>query len=59
MDSNPRGCCLIINNQFFHNMGERVGTGVNRDDLDNLWTSFGFRVIIKNNLTGQVSYTAT
>ncbi|XP_033724727.1 cell death protein 3-like isoform X2 [Pecten maximus] len=56
MESKPRGYCLIINNKDYtldSLMDPRVGTNVNREELQSLFTDLGFQVDAKDNLTGE------
>ncbi|VDM74048.1 unnamed protein product [Strongylus vulgaris] len=49
--SNPKGLCLIINNENFASMPRRQGTEIDCVNLKNLFVQIGYKVIIENDLT--------
>ena len=57
MNSNPRGYVLLINNVDFHDHEEphRAGSDKDAKDLETVFSSLGFKVVPKRNLTGAVS----
>ncbi|XP_030608760.1 caspase-8 [Archocentrus centrarchus] len=50
---NPRGLCVVFNNEIFtgSELKDRGGTQKDADALDTLFTRLGFEVVIHNNLT--------
>ena len=56
MSSNPKGYLLLINNVDFpgHEDPRRAGSDKDAKDLDIVFSSVGFKVIQKRNLTGAV-----
>ncbi|XP_038134764.1 caspase-8-like [Cyprinodon tularosa] len=51
---NPRGLCVIINNETFSGkLGRREGTDSDQNALDSLFDSFGFTVKSHKNLTAE------
>ncbi|CAI2351470.1 unnamed protein product [Caenorhabditis sp. 36 PRJEB53466] len=51
--SNPRGMCLIINNEHFEQMPTRNGTKADKDNITNLFRCMGYTVMCKDNLTAR------
>uniref|UniRef100_A0A8R1HXC2 Uncharacterized protein n=1 Tax=Caenorhabditis japonica TaxID=281687 RepID=A0A8R1HXC2_CAEJA len=51
--SNPRGLCLIINNEHFAQMPSRSGTKTDKENITNLFRCMGYNVICKDNLTAR------
>ncbi|WKX93752.1 hypothetical protein Q1695_011203 [Nippostrongylus brasiliensis] len=47
---NPKGLCLIINNENFTSMPRRHGTDIDRANLKNLFRQLGYTVIVENDL---------
>ncbi|XP_054452139.1 caspase-8-like isoform X2 [Anoplopoma fimbria] len=51
---NPRGLCVVINNEDFHGnewLKKRRGTQADEKALNKVFTSLGFTVVVHNNLT--------
>ena len=58
MSSNPKGYVLLINNVDFpdHEEPHRAGSDKDAKDLEMVFSSLGFKVIPKRNLTGAVGF---
>ena len=50
MTKDPRGYCLIINNEEFDDMKDRKGSTVDANNLDMLFDQLGFKNVIRSNL---------
>ncbi|EFO24820.1 hypothetical protein LOAG_03664 [Loa loa] len=48
--SSPRGVVLIINNRYFLDMPERIGTDVDEINLNNLFRQLNYTVLVYRNL---------
>jgi hypothetical protein len=44
MSSNPRGRALIINNEVFDHLPDRIGSGRDVESLNSLLQMLGFKV---------------
>ena len=55
MESNPRGCVLMINNVNFDNGRHRPGAERDTHQLQNLFLTLGFEVEVRENKTANVS----
>ena len=53
MISNPRGCCIIIDNQKFQKMDFRKGSKADADRLSEVYTQLSFEVRRYTNLTSK------
>ncbi|PAV71706.1 hypothetical protein WR25_27069 [Diploscapter pachys] len=49
--ADPKGLCLIINNENFRQMPRRVGTHVDRENMRQLFLKLGYYVQIEDDLT--------
>lgn len=52
--SSPRGMVLIINNRYFLEMPERIGTDVDEVNLKNLFRQLNYTVSVCRNLCAKV-----
>ena len=61
MNSNPRGYCLIVNNEKFEDKvngkryDKRAGSTKDAEDISKLYTELGYQTEIKHNLSAQVT----
>uniref|UniRef100_A0A4W3GWK1 Caspase 8 n=1 Tax=Callorhinchus milii TaxID=7868 RepID=A0A4W3GWK1_CALMI len=53
MDHEPRGYCVIINNQSFTNMRSRIGTDRDEDSLQEIFKWLKFQVKVYRDLTSE------
>ncbi|CAI5449740.1 unnamed protein product [Caenorhabditis angaria] len=51
--SNPRGLCLIINNEHFEQMPTRNGTKTDKENISNLFRTMGYHILGRDNLTAR------
>ena len=55
MTSVPKGLMLIINNIEFYRHEKREGSSVDEESLRRTFSSLGFEILVRSDLTSQVS----
>ncbi|CAB3406095.1 unnamed protein product [Caenorhabditis bovis] len=51
--TNPRGLCLIINNEHFEQMPSRNGTKTDKENISNLFRCMGYTIVTRDNLSAR------